>query len=305
MKIIVSTAPQGTDEWLADRVGIMTGSRIGAVLGHNPHKTRDALMREMVREALGLEREFKGNAATAHGNEHEDTAIKAYEKLTGAFVERCGFMYDKELRIGASVDGIVITANGSKGIEVKCPFRGSVESILANESYRDQVQTELLILNAYEGITTLDFVIWFKDAPITIEQFNLDPEWWPRVKPQVDEFMAEFDAIMADESLQVKYGQPLVPDVSGDEAWQAAEAAFLELDAKIKELKKQQDTHKEVMLKIATAHAGAVKGGKMEVLHYFQKGSVDTKLMAAQGIDVDAFRGIDAEVWKLQQRKSK
>ena len=56
MKIIVSTAPQGTDEWLADRVGIMTGSRIGAVLGHNPHKTRDALMREMVREALGLER---------------------------------------------------------------------------------------------------------------------------------------------------------------------------------------------------------------------------------------------------------
>jgi predicted phage-related endonuclease len=68
---------QRSAEWHAARVGKITASRVGAILGNSPYKTRDDVMREMVREALGAELEFTGNVATEYGTANEINAMHA------------------------------------------------------------------------------------------------------------------------------------------------------------------------------------------------------------------------------------
>ena len=65
---------QGTKAWLQQRVGRVTGSNVGAVLGVNPYKTPDDVIRQMVRDYHGADPEFKGNAATCWGSFNEEGA---------------------------------------------------------------------------------------------------------------------------------------------------------------------------------------------------------------------------------------
>jgi predicted phage-related endonuclease len=46
---------QGSDEWKALRVGRVTASRIGSIMGWSPYQTRADVLREMVRQHLGDE----------------------------------------------------------------------------------------------------------------------------------------------------------------------------------------------------------------------------------------------------------
>lgn len=109
---------QRSKEWFAKRIGRVTGSNVGAILGLNPYKTADDVLREMVRAYHGAESEFTGNVATEHGTFHEDGAQAEYEMETGNKVQECGF-FAYEDWLGASPDGLV----GDEGlIEIKCPF---------------------------------------------------------------------------------------------------------------------------------------------------------------------------------------
>ena len=53
----MSMTQQRTSEWFAQRKGKITGSIAGAILGLSPHLTRDAVMRRMVRDWHGAEKE--------------------------------------------------------------------------------------------------------------------------------------------------------------------------------------------------------------------------------------------------------
>ena len=294
-------APQKSAEWFEQRIGVVTGSRIGAILGNNPHSSRNDVMREMVREALGLPKEFTGNAATAHGELHEPVARAAYEDKTGAFHEAVGFL--RLGRIGASPDGIVhhFATGKRRLLEIKCPYKGSIEKTAAKQYYRDQMQLTMHVAN----IDECDFVIWKNGEPLYIETVERDYNWIVQAQPVIDEFLAEFDRIMADTALQEPFGHEVAADMTGDPAWESAEQEYLALADQIKVLQDQQEVFKQLMVKMAKDAGRSAKGAKIEVLHYFQKGSVDTKRMAKEGIDVDAYRGIDTEIWKCQKRKAK
>ena len=82
---------QRTDEWFAKRVGRVSGSRAGAILGLSPWQTPDDVLRAMVREYHGAESEFEGNPATAHGNANERRAMLAFMRESGLYVDDCGF----------------------------------------------------------------------------------------------------------------------------------------------------------------------------------------------------------------------
>ena len=97
---------QNTAEWHKARIGRVTASRVGAILGHNPYQSADDTMREMVREYFGAPREFEGNAATEYGNKHEADAIVDYMALTGRIVEDCGFVPYEDWA-GFSPDGMI------------------------------------------------------------------------------------------------------------------------------------------------------------------------------------------------------
>ena len=70
---------QQSPEWFAARVGRITASMTGAILGRAPYMTRADAMRAMVRAREGAETEFQGNIATEHGNRNEAGAVFEFE----------------------------------------------------------------------------------------------------------------------------------------------------------------------------------------------------------------------------------
>lgn len=139
---------QRSDEWHKARTGKITASRVGAILGLSPYRTRGDVMREMVREAHGAEREFMGNVATEWGTQNESGALIDYRIETTHQVEEVGFITLDDWA-GCSPDGLV---GNDGGVEIKCPFglRDTdapvpFKTLAEQEHYRAQVQFSLWV----------------------------------------------------------------------------------------------------------------------------------------------------------------
>ena len=114
---------QGSEEWIACRLGNITASRIKDVMAKT--KTGPSASRKNYAAELALERmsgskaERFVNAAMTHGTENEPFARAAYELMTGQMVDEVGYITHPSIeRSGASPDGLV----GDHGVlEIKCP----------------------------------------------------------------------------------------------------------------------------------------------------------------------------------------
>lgn len=110
--ILWSLAPQGSEEWLEARRGVVTGS-IAAIARDKlksgaPSKACILKARNLARERVGGRPEdVFTNAAMRLGTAEEPKAREAYEDRTGFMVEEVGFAYTEDGRFGCSVDGIV------------------------------------------------------------------------------------------------------------------------------------------------------------------------------------------------------
>lgn len=144
-----SELKQRSPGWHAARKGRVTGSNVGAILGLDPNLGPDDVLRAMVREYHGAEREFKGNVATDYGNMHEAGAIAEFEMEFGKEVTETGFHPHPNLDwLGASPDGFV----ESDLIEVKCPYGkrdgGELKTLEEQPHYYAQIQIELYCTSA-------------------------------------------------------------------------------------------------------------------------------------------------------------
>lgn len=178
---------QRSAEWFDQRKGRVTASNAGAILGFSPYKTADDVMREMVRDHFGAEREFTGNIATEYGVAHESIAITDYELSTGATVIRCGF-YPFEEWLGASPDGF-IWVNGL--IEVKCPYSKNIYRKASEQlHYYAQMQIEMYCSNREYA----DFYQWAPGAA-TIERVDINEKWLdenlPKLRAFYDNYLEE------------------------------------------------------------------------------------------------------------------
>jgi hypothetical protein len=63
---------EANEDWLASRVGRLTGSVVGAIYGVNPYSSPHKQLGEF------MWKKFKGNAACRYGNEHEDYAEASF-----------------------------------------------------------------------------------------------------------------------------------------------------------------------------------------------------------------------------------
>lgn len=165
--MIYSTAPQGTDEWLAERVGVITASRFkdarDKLKSGQPSSKALAYAYDVARERCGGKApQVFQNAAMRFGQEQEPLARAAYEAQTGALVTEAGFICDDERIFGCSVDGMV----GDDGlIEVKTIvssevlFRVIVEG--DHSDYLDQINGALWML----GRKWCDLILWAPDLP--------------------------------------------------------------------------------------------------------------------------------------------
>lgn len=284
---------QRTPEWEAARLGRVTGSVAGAILGLSPHMSRDDVLRRLVRDWHGAEDEMKPNIATRHGTAHEDGAIVDFQMETGIGVKPVGFLPYEDW-LGASPDGL--TDDGGV-LEVKVPFGKrndpftNFKPLADQPHYYAQVQVEILCAGATHG--------WFwqwSAHGFDLERVEIDQAWRDENLPRLKQFHSELmDAIRTpDEYLAPRRKVIDTPEASKllreyDEMAEAEERAAARRKAILDEL-----------VQMAGNGDAEVCGRKLTRVD--RAGSISyAKALAelAPGADLEKWRGKPSSSWRL------
>lgn len=182
---------QNTPEWYEARKGLVTASNVGAILGHDPNRTRDDVMRAMVRASLGAEPEFTGNIATEYGKRFEDFAADELEWIYLRSDLLPGGWFTREDWAGASPDR---QTPGGALVEIKCPYSirsapsgVKFKTLEEQPHYYDQMQFQLWVADRRECI----FCQWRPNTAAT-EFVSVDPDWQAENLPKLRQFHAEY-----------------------------------------------------------------------------------------------------------------
>lgn len=196
-RVDYSDVEQGTEEWRQARVGKITASNVGAILGHNPYKSVNAVLKSMVQEACGHFKNLDHVPAIRYGNQHEATAAGWYamEECATLEVSPTGFHVLDDW-LGASPDRLV----GDHGLlEIKCPHSQALEaepefdSVHVQEHYYDQIQLQMVVT----GRQWTDFYQWSPNGTMC-ERVMLDREWLPKYEAKLRDFYEQFVEAMKD-----------------------------------------------------------------------------------------------------------
>lgn len=180
---------QRTPEWFAKRVGKVTASRAGAILGLAPYQSRAAVLRAMVREALGAQEEMGDNPALAYGAYNEAGAFIEFQMESGLKCKPAPFLIYEDW-LGASPDGY--TSDGGL-VEIKCPFGKRKEEnpvflpIEEQPHYYAQMQVQMHVARQPH--------CWFYQWAVNFakaEKVLYDPDWINENLPALKQFHAEF-----------------------------------------------------------------------------------------------------------------
>ena len=158
--LITLDCEQGSEEWLAARLGIPTATGFENIVTATGKKSASYIkyMAELIEESIiGLQDESFKSRFMERGNQLEPLARSAYEFITGNVVTQVGGVYlDENKEVMVSPDGLIPELK--KGLEIKCPkmsthIRYLLEGGLPSE-YVIQVQANLWVT----GYETWDFV---------------------------------------------------------------------------------------------------------------------------------------------------
>lgn len=284
---------QRSEEWFKARVGVITGSRVGSILGVNPYQTANDVLRAMVREYAGAESEFTGNAATQHGERMESVALAYYERVSGNKVDQTGLVkHDKYSWLGASPDGL-IGIDG--GLEIKCPYWAKEPySVYDKPSYFAQVQHVMEVCD----LEWMDFFCYISEEKYLLERVERDRSWFQSAFPTLQDFYAAFDKIIrdADSVKEHTSGRHADVDDSRSRRLQDLYIQIREAELAVAPLKQEFDQlKKELGEQYGSFIANGLKINRVE-----KKGSVDNKalykdlnveaLLAEKGKTVDDYR---------------
>lgn len=195
---------QGSQEWLAARVGKLTASRLSEALAKTKTgwgASRANVMAELLTERLtGVPTEKYVNASMQWGTDTEAEARAAYQFEVGKIVEVVGFLPHPTITMsGASPDGLV----GTDGlVEIKCPNTATHLETLLGQSvpgkYVLQMQWQMLCA----GRIWCDFVSYDPRLPeemrIFIKRVVRDREQQKDLEREVSIFLEELDDKMAE-----------------------------------------------------------------------------------------------------------
>lgn len=194
---------QGSEEWMAARVGKASASRIADVMaktksGYSTSRANYAA--ELVAERLtGTKAEKFTSSAMAHGTEQEPAARTMYEFMRDVTVKEVGVVLHDRIEMAcASPDGLV----GDDGlIEIKCPLTAThIETLLGGPidgKYMKQMQFQM----ACTGRLWCDFVSFDPrmsgDMQIHIQRVPRDGVMIVEIEREVSAFLSEVDATVA------------------------------------------------------------------------------------------------------------
>lgn len=156
---------QGSEDWLAVRRGVITGSRFkdarDKLKNGQPSKACLDYARDLARERLGGKAPAKfQNAAMRTGTEQEPFARAKYEARTGHLVDEVGFYVSDDGRFGLSPDGLI---DDEGVLEIKTMVSSdTLFTAVADHDiseYTDQCLGYLWLL----GRQWVDLVLWCPD----------------------------------------------------------------------------------------------------------------------------------------------
>lgn len=194
---------QGSSEWLRERIGCLTASRMGDAMAFLKNG-KEADARKKLKIELIAERmtdtavDHYVTDAMKWGIMQEHYAKERYEEVTGELVELCGFAIHASVPFfGASPDGLL----GDDGlIEIKCPTTSTYMSWMVDgvvpEIHKPQMLAQL-------AVTQRKYCIFFAYDPRVkvaekqhfMRRFEPTPADIEGVEKAAREFLAEVDAM--------------------------------------------------------------------------------------------------------------
>lgn len=194
---------QGTPEWLAARVGLVTASRVADILAttkSGPSTSRAAYLAELVAEQMtGVSAASTFiNDDMRRGIELEPAARFAYELTTDRMVQKVGLVLHPTMKAGASPDGLV----GDDGlIEIKCPRTHAhiayIEGGKPPTKYLAQMGWQLVCT----GRAWVDFVSYDPHMPealqLFVARYQPDMDTLKQLERDVADFLSEVDEKVA------------------------------------------------------------------------------------------------------------
>lgn len=192
---------QGSQEWLSERCGMVTASRIKDVMASI--KTGEAAARRNYRMELLCERltgqptEFFISGPMQRGTEMEPIAVSSYEIDKGVMTEETGFVLHPSIKgLGASPDRLV----GEDGlIEVKCPNTATHIDFLVKGKINPDYEWQMVCQMVCTGRAWCDFVSFDDRLPSELSykcvRYDLDAEKAAAMIQEVIKFIAELDAL--------------------------------------------------------------------------------------------------------------
>lgn len=190
---------QRSPEWYKARIGRVTGSVAGAILGVDPNKSRYNVLRRMVRDHIGAEREdeseFLEDVIFGYGRMHESGALIDFKLDTGIDTEECGF-FPYEDWLGASPDAL--TSDGGV-LEIKAPWSRRTgqdrefKTLDEQPQYYAQMQIEMLCA----GRDKAHIYQWSAEKQVH-EIVPINRDWLNENLPALRQFHAEFLDALAD-----------------------------------------------------------------------------------------------------------
>jgi putative phage-type endonuclease len=165
---------QGTPEWLEWRHKGIGASDAPIIMGENPWKRVD----ELLREKRGPARHSIKNEAMNRGTSLEPQARRCYVTRTGNEVKPACLQSNQHVWLRASVDGI--STNGNAIVEIKCGesvYRHTAQYRCAPDYYYGQLQHIL----AVSGLASLDFWCYLPGRPELLTSAARDDKYIERL----------------------------------------------------------------------------------------------------------------------------
>ena len=206
-RYILSPHEQGSDGWLLDRCGKVTGSKAFDMLAKTAKKEWSAKRADYKFE-LAIEVLTGMPAAIEYvskemqwGIDQEPFARMAYEEKSGNVAIQSGFMYLPDVDAGCSVDGLFVEDGRTGVLEAKCPKSTTHIRYLEAGVVPDQYRPQCLHNVWVTGAAFADFVSFDPRFPEDLQLFIC--RYTPTAEELADhekavlQFLAERDDLVA------------------------------------------------------------------------------------------------------------
>lgn len=192
--MIILNLEQGSEAWFSARLGVPTASRFKDII--TPAKgdkstSYKGYMYELIAERLTKDREnFFKSEWMERGNEIEPLARASYEFIHEVEVQQVGMIFNDEMTIGISPDGLV---GDNGGLEIKCPKPSTLVKYMLDGGlpleYKPQVMGSLMI----SGREWWDFLAFHPSMDFYQIRVYRDEEYIKKMETHLNDFVNELE----------------------------------------------------------------------------------------------------------------